>query len=331
MTEHGIKILSSDLKTGVIAEIGEGEKIVALRSDIDALPINEMTDYPYKSQNPGVMHACGHDFHTASLLGAAVILKKKEKELKGRVRLIFQPAEEINAGAKEVIKSGVLKGISAIAGLPLGTIGIKSGPLMAAVDRFEVKINGTGTHAAAPQNGNDPIVTASQIVTSIQSIVSRYVSPVDMAIISVTKISGGNTWNVIPESVIMEGTMRTFKESVQERIKKLFVQVIKNYTEAFDQKYEISWGDAHSFVDNDEMLAELIGKEVSIFADIKIPEITTGGEDFSFYQKEVPGLFAFIGTGCPYEWHNPGFQIKDEALYFSINYYIAAVNIMLKK
>ena len=264
-------------------------------------------------------------------------MKKKEKELKGRVRLIFQPAEEINAGAKEVIKSGVLKGISAIAGfhnkpdLPLGTIGIKSGPLMAAVDRFEVKINGTGTHAAAPQNGNDPIVTASQIVTSIQSIVSRYVSPVDMAIISVTKISGGNTWNVIPESVIMEGTMRTFKESVQERIKKLFTQVIKNYTEAFNQKYEISWGDAHSFVDNDEMLAELIGKEVSIFADIKIPEITTGGEDFSFYQKEVPGLFAFIGTGCPYEWHNPAFQIKDEALYFSINYYIAAVNIMLKK
>ena len=337
LTEHDIKILPFDLKTGVIAEIGEGEKIVALRADIDALPINEMTDYPYKSQNPGVMHACGHDFHTASLLGAAVVLKQKEKELKDRVRLIFQPAEEINAGAKEVIKSGVLEGVSAIAGfhnkpdLPLGTIGIKSGPLMAAVDRFEVKINGTGTHAAAPQNGNDPIVTASQIVTSIQSIVSRYVSPVDMAIISVTKISGGNTWNVIPESVIMEGTMRTFKESVQERIKKLFVQVIKNYTEAFDQKYEISWGDAHSFVDNDKILAEAIGKEASIFADVKIPEITTGGEDFSFYQKEVPGLFAFIGTGCPYEWHNPAFQIKDEALYFSINYYIAAVNIMLKK
>ena len=337
LTEHDIKILPFTLKTGVIAEIGEGEKIVALRADIDALPINEMTDYPYKSQNDGVMHACGHDFHTASLLGAAKILKEREKELKGRVRLIFQPAEEINAGAREVISSGVLEEVSAIAGihnkpdLPLGTIGIKSGPLMAAVDRFEVKINGTGTHAAAPQNGNDPIVTASQIVTSIQSIVSRYVSPADMAIISVTRISGGNTWNVIPESVEMEGTMRTFKKSVQERIKKLFAQVVKNYTEAFEQKYEILWGDSHPFVDNDEMLAKLIGEEVSAFADVKVPEMTTGGEDFSFYQGKVPGLFAFIGTGCPYEWHNPAFQIKDEALYFSINYYIAAVDVMLKK
>ena len=296
LTEHDIKILSFTLKTGVIAEIGEGEKIVALRADIDALPINEMTDYLYKSQNDGVMHACGHDFHTASLLGAAKILKEREKELKGRVRLIFQPAEEINAGAREVIASGALEEVSAIAGfhnkpdLPLGTIGIKSGP-----------------------------------------IVSRYVSPVDMAIISVTRISGGNTWNVIPESVVMEGTMRTFKKSVQERIKKLFAQVVKNYTEAFEQKYEILWGDSHPFVDNDEMLAKLIGEEVSAFADVKVPEMTTGGEDFSFYQGKVPGLFAFIGTGCPYEWHNPAFQIKDEALYFSINYYIAAVDVMLKK
>ena len=152
-----------------------------------------------------------------------------------------------------------------------------------------------------------------------------------MAIISVTRISGGNTWNVIPESVVMEGTMRTFKKSVQERIKKLFAQVVKNYTEAFEQKYEILWGDSHPFVDNDKMLAKLIGEEVSAFADVKVPEMTTGGEDFSFYQGKVPGLFAFIGTGCPYEWHNPAFQIKDEALYFSINYYIAAVDVMLKK
>ena len=125
--------------------------------------------------------------------------------------------------------------------------------------------------------------------------------------------------------------MRTFKKSVQERIKKLFAQVVKNYTEAFEQKYEILWGDSHPFVDNDEILAKLIGEEVSAFADVKVPEMTTGGEDFSFYQGKVPGLFAFIGTGCPYEWHNPAFQIKDEALYFSINYYIAAVDVMLKK
>ncbi len=331
--KHDIKILPLNLNTGVIAEIGEGnDDIIALRADIDALPIKEETGLSYKSWNEGVMHACGHDFHTASLLGAAVLLKKKENTLKGKIRLIFQPSEEVNRGAQEVINAGGLENVSCIIGfhnkpdLSVGEIGIKSGPLMAAVDKFEVIIKGTGSHAAAPHNGNDPISTAAQIVTGVQSIVSRHVSPLDAAIISVTRIEGGKTWNVIPESVILEGTMRTYKKSVQEKIKKLFSQVIENYTSAFNQKSEILWEDSHPCVDNDYNISEIIRKKVSEFSEAVVPEVTLGGEDFALYMEKIPGFFAFIGTGSPYEWHNPKFYVKDEALYYWINYYLASVD-----
>ncbi|MBB1535400.1 amidohydrolase [Leptotrichia sp.] len=336
LKEHNIKIIETNLKNGVVAEIGQGDKVVALRADIDALPIEEESGVAYHSKVKGKMHACGHDFHTISLIGAAILLKENEDELKGKVRLIFQPEEEINSGAVKMIEENVLEGVSCIIGfhnkpdIPVGFIGIKEGPLMAGVEQFEVEIRGVGTHAAAPHNGNDPIVTASQIITGLQSIVSRHISPLETAVVSVTKIEAGKTWNIIPDRVKLEGTIRTFSEKVREETKKLFEQIIKNYSAAVNQEAEIKWISDGSPVDNNEKMAEILKKEISKFAKVIEPEIMMGGDDFARYQEKVPGLYAFIGTGCPYEWHHPSFLIDDKALPYAINYFITGAKAMLE-
>lgn len=339
LAAHEIKILEIPLKTGVIAEIGNQTKcpIVALRADIDALPIQEATDLAFASENPGVMHACGHDFHTASLLGAATLLKEQEAQLKGKVRLIFQPAEEINQGGTAMVKAGAVNDVAAILGfhnkpdLPVGTFGIKSGPLMAAVDQFKVKIKGIGTHAAAPQNGSDPIVTACQIVSSLQAIVSRHVSPISPSVLSVTHIEGGNTWNVIPESVFLEGTIRTFFEADQQKIKQLFEKTIQHVTSIYGQIGEIEWIAGPPVVMNNPELTEIVKETTATFASIVQPELTMGGEDFANYQREVPGFFAFIGTNSPFEWHHPSFTIDDAALPYAIQYYVENTKALLQK
>lgn len=336
LKEHNIKIIETNLKNGVVAEIGQGDRVVALRADIDALPIEEESGVVYHSKVKGKMHACGHDFHTISLIGAAILLKENEDELKGRVRLIFQPEEEINSGAVKMIEENVLEGVSCIIGfhnkpdIPVGFIGIKEGPLMAGVEQFEVEIRGVGTHAAAPHNGNDPIVTASQIITGLQAIVSRHISPLETAVVSVTKIEAGKTWNIIPDRVKLEGTIRTFSEKVREETKKLFEQIIKNYSAAVNQEAEIKWISDGSPVDNNEKMAEILKKEISKFAKVIAPEIMMGGDDFARYQEKVPGLYAFIGTGCPYEWHHPSFLIDDKALPYAINYFITGAKAMLE-
>ena len=336
LKEHNIKIIETNLKNGVVAEIGQGDRVVALRADIDALPIEEESGVVYHSKVKGKMHACGHDFHTISLIGAAILLKENEDELKGRVRLIFQPEEEINSGAVKMIEENVLEGVSCIIGfhnkpdIPVGFIGIKEGPLMAGVEQFEVEIRGVGTHAAAPHNGNDPIVTASQIITGLQSIVSRHISPLETAVVSVTKIEAGKTWNIIPDRVKLEGTIRTFSEKVREETKKLFEQIIKNYSAAVNQEAKIKWISDGSPVDNNEKMAEILKKEISKFAKVIEPEIMMGGDDFARYQEKVPGLYAFIGTGCPYEWHHPSFLIDDKALPYAINYFITGAKAMLE-
>ena len=336
LKEYNIKIIETNLKNGVVAEIGQGDRVVALRADIDALPIEEESGVVYHSKVKGKMHACGHDFHTISLIGAAILLKENEDELKGRVRLIFQPEEEINSGAVKMIEENVLEGVSCIIGfhnkpdIPVGFIGIKEGPLMAGVEQFEVEIRGVGTHAAAPHNGNDPIVTASQIITGLQSIVSRHISPLETAVVSVTKIEAGKTWNIIPDRVKLEGTIRTFSEKVREETKKLFEQIIKNYSAAVNQEAEIKWISDGSPVDNNEKMAEILKKEISKFAKVIVPEIMMGGDDFARYQEKVPGLYAFIGTGCPYEWHHPSFLIDDKALPYAINYFITGSKAMLE-
>ncbi|WP_416826609.1 amidohydrolase [Ectobacillus polymachus] len=326
-----IPILPSLLQTGVIAEI-KGEEsdgpIIALRADIDALPILEETTLPFASKIPGKMHACGHDFHTASILGAAYLLKQKEKQLQGTVRFIFQAAEEDSSGAKEVIEAGLLKDVSAIFGmhnkpdLPVGTIGISEEPLMASVDRFEIQIDGKGTHAAIPHAGIDPIVAASHIILALQSIVSRNVSPLHSAVISVTNLHAGNTWNVIPKTVKLEGTVRTFQDNVRNTIFEKIQQIIQGVASALGVTAVLRRYPGPPPIQNNPLLAGLCTQAASLNGISVIePVPSMAGEDFAFYQREVPGFFVFMGTSGTEEWHHPAFTLDERALSISSHYF----------
>ena len=324
-------------KTGVVAEIGNGEgPTLALRADIDALPIVEQTGLDYASKNEGVMHACGHDFHTASLLGAVQVLKEQEAQLQGKVRFIFQPAEESNQGARALIAEGVLDGVDAIIGfhnkpeLPVGTIGVKEGPLMAAVGQFKAEITGVGTHAAAPHNGNDPIVTACQVIANAQAIVARHTSPLEPVVLSVSHIEAGNTWNVIPEKVFFEGTIRTFNKEVERKMTEQFEKMIVQTADVYGQKGSIEWILTPPVVHNDAAVTKVVKSVTEKFATVVTPEVTLGAEDFANYMEHVPGCFVFIGTGCPREWHHPAFLVDDAALPFAIQYFVDNTNALLE-
>jgi N-acetylcysteine deacetylase len=329
MRELDIPIRKTELKTGVFADIKGGKPgpIVAVRADIDALPIEEKTGLPYASKIKGVMHACGHDFHTAALIGAACHLKRNQSQLNGTVRLLFQPAEELGGGAKQVIADGQLEGVEAIIGLhnkpelPVGTIGLKEGPLMAAVDRFHIVLQGKGSHAAIPQNGKDPIVTAGHMITALQTIVSRNVSPLQSAVVSVTKIIGGSTWNVIPGDVTLEGTIRSFDPAIREEVKTKFYTIVEAIATAFSQKVEIGWFPGPPPLVNHKNVTEIVRKAAKQQAlDVINPELSMAGEDFSYYLYKVPGTFAFFGTNGKEEWHHPAFTLDESALIQAANF-----------
>ena len=333
----GLECWDLKSKTGVVAELGNGEgPTLALRADIDALPIVEQTGLDYASKNEGAMHACGHDFHTASLLGAVQVLKAQEDKLQGKVRFIFQPAEESNQGARALISEGVLEGVDAIIGfhnkpeLPVGTIGVKEGPLMAAVGQFKAEITGVGTHAAAPHNGNDPIVTACQVIANAQAIVARHTSPLEPVVLSVSHIEAGNTWNVIPEKVFFEGTIRTFNKEVERQMTQQFEKMIVQTADVYGQKGSIEWILTPPVVHNDVEITKVVRRTTEKFATVVTPEVTLGAEDFANYMEHVPGCFVFIGTGCPHEWHHPAFLVDDTALPFAIQYFVDNTNALLE-
>ncbi|MBP1964683.1 amidohydrolase [Paenibacillus aceris] len=340
LSEAGVRIADYPLKTGLVAEVGgiQAGPIIALRADIDALPIHEETGLPYASKTAGKMHACGHDFHTAAILGAALLLKQQENELRGTVRIIFQPAEEKAQGAEQVIRSGALEGVRAIYGmhnkpdLPVGTIGIKAGPLMAAADGFVIEVEGTGTHAAVPEAGIDPIVTGAHIVTALQSIVSRNISSLQSAVISVTRIHSGTAWNVIPDKAILDGTLRTFEESVRELVIARLEQVVHGVAAAYGTKASVRWIKGPPAVSNDAQLAQL-ATHAAEQAGLQVvsPPSSPAGEDFAFYQKKVPGVFVFMGTSGPHEWHHPAFDIDERALSGSARYFAVLAERALKE
>ncbi|MDT9720697.1 amidohydrolase [Paenibacillus sp. ClWae2A] len=323
LEEEGVRIADEYvLRTGLVAEVGQGDgPVVALRADIDALPIQEETKLEFASQVDGKMHACGHDAHTAILIGAARLLKQRESTLPGKVRLLFQPSEEKATGARQVIQSGALSDVRAVFGLhnkpdlQVGTVGIREGALMAAADGFVVKVEGVGTHAAVPEAGIDPIVVAAHIVTALQAIVSRNVGAQESAVISVTKLHSGTAWNVIPDEAILDGTVRTFDEKVRARIRERFNQVVAGVAAAYGTRATVRWIQGPPAVVNDESLAsaaEQVASEIGLNSVRPLP--SPAGEDFSFYQKEVPGLFLFLGTSGPHEWHHPGFDVDERAL-----------------
>jgi amidohydrolase len=332
LTDAGIRIVDYPLKTGIIAEVGglRGGPIIAIRADIDALPIQEETGLPFASRSRGKMHACGHDFHTAAVIGAALLLKNKEQELEGTVRFLFQPAEEKAKGASQVIASGALEGVSAVFGLhnkpnlPVGTIGIKSGPIMAAADGFIVEVEGRGTHAAVPEAGLDPIVTAAHMITALQSIVSRNVSAMDSAVVSVTRLNSGTAWNVIADKAVFDGTLRTFDERVRVNVRERFEQIVTGVASAFGTEAKVKWLEGPPAVVNDPMWAEHASRTAEALGlTVVKPAPSPAGEDFAFYLKETPGIFFFLGTSGPQEWHHPAFDIDERALPIGASFFAA--------
>ncbi|MNW36440.1 putative hydrolase YxeP [compost metagenome] len=340
LASEGIRIKDYSLRTGVIAEVGglyDGP-IIAIRADIDALPIQEESGLPYSSRIPGRMHACGHDFHTAAILGAAILLKEKEHELQGTVRFLFQPAEEKAKGALQVIESGALEGIQAIFGLhnkpdlPVGTVGIKGGPIMAAADGFAVEVQGRGSHAALPESSLDPIVISAHIVTALQSIVSRNVGALESAVISITRLNSGTAWNVIPESAVFDGTLRTFDEEVRSTVRRRFDNIVAGVADAFESKASVRWIDGPPAVINAAAWAEQARNTAnSIGLTVVDPLPSLAGEDFAFYLKDIPGVFVFLGTSGPQEWHHPAFDVDERALPIGASFFTALAQDALKR
>lgn len=324
LEEARIRVLEQyQLKTGVIAEIGDarGGPVIALRADIDALPIQEQTGLPFASRHPGKMHACGHDYHTAALLGAAILLKERESELPGTVRLLFQPAEEKAKGASQVIASGALEGVRAVFGLhnkpdlPVGTVGVRPGPIMASADGFLVEVSGVSSHAAVPEASIDPIVAAAHIITALQTIVSRSVGALDSAVVSVTRLNAGTAWNVIAEQAVFDGTLRTFSERTRETVRGKFERIVTGVAASLGAEAKVHWIDGPPAVVNDPAWAELSASAAaSLGLKVVEPQPSPAGEDFAFYLREAPGNFLFVGTSGPQEWHHPAFDIDERAL-----------------
>ena len=335
-----IQVLETGLKTGLVAQVGQGNPVIALRADIDALPILENTGLPFASKNAGVMHACGHDLHQTSLLGAAKILRQREAELNGTVKLIFQHAEEAHFGANEVLDTGILSDVQAIIGyhnmptLPVGQIGIRARGVMAAVDQFFVTVTGVGSHAAYPHEGVDSILATSAIVSSLQQIVSRNSDPQRAVVVSVTHIAAGNTWNVLPDSAIFEGTIRTFDQADRALAKQRFYDIVEYVARAYGVTIEIDWILGTNVTYNDPELSHFLFAETSRWhEDVVVPELSNAGEDFAAYQAQIPGVFAFIGSNGP---GSPGLHfsdmlVKDEAIPVAVDYYVNNAFALLEK
>ncbi len=320
LEDAGIRILNYPLQTGVVAEIGRGESLIALRADIDALPIHEQTQLPYASQNAGVMHACGHDIHTSVILGAALKLKARESKLPGRVRLFFQPGEENCTGAKQFIKAGALEGVQAIfgmhnePGLPVGTFATRGGAFYANADRFIINIQGKGAHAAHPEQGIDTIVLTSQVIQALQALTSRSFNTLDSLVLSVTRIDAGKTWNVLPEKVMFGGTLRTHDVQVREQVQKRVIHLVNSLVEASGGTAEVSWTAGPPVLVNDEnwaRVASAVAKDSGY--RVRTADLHLGGEDFAIYLQNVPGAFVSIGSASEFGLHHEGFN-PDEAL-----------------
>ena len=333
--------LSTPTPTSVVARL-VGEKpgrTVALRADMDALPITEENDFEFVSKNPGVMHACGHDGHTAMLLGAAKVFSGMKAKVRGEVRFLFQHAEELYpGGAEEMVEAGVMEGVDVIAGihlwsgLPVGKIGIVYGPMLAAPDTFKIVINGRGGHAAMPHQTVDSIAVGAQVVTNLQHVVSRNTDPLDNVVLSVTKFVGGTMHNVIPGSVEMIGTVRTLDEEVREKVPEAMERVIEGVTAAHDASYEFEYQRGYRPVVNDEEVTRVMEETVrEVFGEesLEMMRPVMGGEDFSAYQRVTPGTFVFVGAGneekditAPH--HHPRFTVDEDALEDGVKMHVNA-------
>ena len=292
-------------KTGVTADLKFGNgPVIGLRADMDALPIQETSGLPFSSQNDGVMHACGHDGHMAMLLGAAKALTQKDNQYNGTVRFIFQPAEEGEGGARYMIDDGCLEGIDEIYGIhvwnyqPVGEVGVKDGPVLAAADMFDIKIKGIGGHGAAPQGTVDSVVVASYLVQALQTIVSRNTNPLESTVISIGKINGGNNFNIIADEVSLSGTARAYSEENRNLIKTRMEEIIKGVEKTYNANITFDYKDGYPPTINHVGPTQKVLKAAEKVVGDKagMPYLSMGGEDFAYYLKEKPGCFFFVGS-----------------------------------
>ncbi|WP_420407419.1 M20 aminoacylase family protein [Hoeflea sp.] len=324
-------------RTGVVGIIhgrpGSNGPAIGLRADMDALPINEITGAPWASRTPGKMHACGHDGHTAMLLGAARHLART-RNFDGTVAVIFQPAEEGGGGGREMVNDGMMDrfgitkvfGMHNLPGLPVGQFAIRKGPIMAATDIFDITVTGRGGHAAMPHQTVDPIVASSQIVTSLQSIASRNANPLESVVVSVTKFLGGSAYNVIPETVELAGTVRTLSAEMRDlteaRINEIAAGIAAAHGCKAEVKYLRNYPVTFNHADETDFAADVAADVAGEQGIEREQPPTMGGEDFSFMLEARPGAFIFMGNGDTASLHHPAYDFNDEAIPVGVSYWV---------
>ncbi len=343
LKEFGCDEVATGLgRTGVVGVIkgrkptGNGDiKVIGLRADMDALPIEEATGLPYASKTPGKMHACGHDGHTAMLLGAARYLAET-RNFAGDAVVIFQPAEEGGAGAAAMLKDGLMErfGIDQVygmhngPGLPVGSFAIRTGPIMAATDAIDLRIEGLGGHAARPHICIDTVLAGAQLITSLQSIVSRTVDPLDSAVISICEFHAGNARNVIPQVAELKGTVRTLTPGVRELVEKRVREVVAGVAQMTGTKIDLTYERGYPVVVNhasQTAFATQVAKEIAGNGNVHEMPPMMGAEDFAYMLEARPGAFIFCGNGDSAGLHHPAYNFNDEAIVFGTSYWIKLV------
>ncbi|WP_157061861.1 M20 family metallopeptidase [Alicyclobacillus ferrooxydans] len=342
LSKFGGLELSRPTRTSVMARLKGHQPgaVLAIRADMDALPITEENTFEFVSSVPGKMHACGHDGHTAMLLGTAKILSQMPEKIHGEVRFIFQHAEELNpGGAQQMVDAGVMEGVDEVIGIhlisliPVGKVVVKSGPFMAAPDTFHITIKGKGGHAASPHECVDPLLIGAQLVVNLQHIVSRNTDPLDPLVVSVTEFHAGTATNIIPDTVNLAGTVRSFNAELRKDVPEWMERIVKGITEAHGAKYDFRYENGYRPVINDESVTEKVRKAlVELFGEETVVEgkPVMGAEDFSAYQSVVPGTFFNVGAGnvekgITYPHHHPKFTVDEDALPVGVESFVGIV------
>ena len=338
LAEYGCEVYRGLAKTGVVGTLRQGNatRAIGLRADMDALPMQELNEFAHRSQNEGRMHACGHDGHTTMLLGAAKHLSRT-RNFEGTVHFIFQPAEEGHGGGRKMVEEGLFEQFPCDAvfamhnrpGLPVGTIGTRPGPLLAAADRFDIRVKGRGTHAAHPHSGTDPFIIGAEIVLALQTIASRNVDPLESAVVSIGFMRGGSTYNLIPDEVHIGGTTRSFRPAVQDLIERRLGEIARGVAALHGAEAEVEYRRGYPPTVNHaaeakfaaDVAAEIFGAE-HVIADMA-PSM--GAEDFSYMLKARPGAMLWLGNG-PGEGgcflHNARYDFNDAAIPYGVGFFV---------